>query len=79
MIGQAYLIFGGDFLKRYEKSFIANHRCSLIRKISRQEFRDIDTRTKVVKDKTKYNRKKKHPNRDYQLTTNYIYIIINHN
>jgi hypothetical protein len=35
-------------------------RSTLARKISRKEFKDFDTRTRVVKDKTVYNRKKKH-------------------
>jgi len=34
----------------------------VVKKSSREYFAGIDTRTKVIRDKTKYNRKNKHKN-----------------
>ena len=46
-----------------KKDDLVKRRTKLIKKLARKEFLEYNTQTKVVKDKTIYCRKKKHPSR----------------
>ena len=53
--------------KKKQCKLTDTEKSSIIKKVSRELFIDQDTLTKVFKDKTVYNRKRKHkkPKEDY--------------